>query len=1009
MKLNTQHDPSVQEVNNASNEEQTIKLEHLKAHDIMDQFNVESQHEKTKEKYPSHDESKDQSNTEFLQHKTKEDYIDSVDDVDSVDGAEESAVDFIMVWKKPNGGKQESCLFHRTDEMKRNIFEENLKQEGLVLNKHYNGNLCFVTIYTPRHVLLTYAEIMKLRMPLRTLVQDNTDRGGSKGTTISNLCMKTASTVVQLFFPAPLETDQQPIEKSHFTAEYVKAKHYLFDEEHSEFLSAPTRSLIVDFILSRESYSSNTNDLLSVGIERLVQDGVYKAAYPLHDGDYKNEQGGQSLRYTLYEEWAKLKNLFKPQPADQIKHYLGVKCAFYFLWLGFYTRMLILASVLGCIVIFYGLFTLNSDTLSRDICNETLNIIMCPLSDKTCNYWKLSDSCITAKITYLFDNTFSVVFAFLMSIWAVLFLELWKRYSACLTHRWDLSRFTLKAEHPRPNYFARVSRLKRTVTELNSVTGAEEQTAPVYIKWPTRVLSFSVVLLFMAIIALFIVLIVIVFKISLKTLFLKDKDYNREWMNDWGDYIIQLAVILMNLLGIKILNYIFDKLSLCMTESEYMRTQTEFDESLTTKMYLFKFSNYYSGIFYIAFLKGKFVGYPGKYARIAGARQEECSAGGCLWDLFCYLAVFLTLKQILHTLVENLMPFFWNTWKAYRTKREHQEPTDRHVTGNPMEADQRTVLDIETTQNTGNIAGVDDSEENSYARPSISTIPKIPTTTNTLLKGTASISHPGASQWLKDFNLNAWGTRELFPEYLEMIIQYGFVVLFITAFPLAPLLALINNMFETRLDAQKFLKYYRRPVPHRVTNIGIWYQILDGVAQLAVISNAIIIAFNSNFVPRMVYRYVISPHGTDEGFLNHSLAFFNTSDFDPSDKPNCTVTMCRYSAYRHPPWVTLKYNRSQDFWIILVARLVFIILFLIVVSISMNILKWLIPDVPAKLKNRMKREEYLTSELMFDHETKRAANKRILQYASNEIKNITDASSSSATSGENKIIKFYTE
>lgn len=53
------------------------------------------------------------------------------------------------------------------------------------------------------------------------------------------------------------------------------------------------------------------------------------------------------------------------------------------------------------------------------------------------------------------------------------------------------------------------------------------------------------------------------------------------------------------------------------------RTQTEFDESLTIKIYLFQFVNYYASIMYIAFFKGKFIGYPAKYNRIFGLRQEE--------------------------------------------------------------------------------------------------------------------------------------------------------------------------------------------------------------------------------------------------------------------------------------------------------------------------------------------------------------------------------------------------
>ena len=38
---------------------------------------------------------------------------------------------------------------------------------------------------------------------------------------------------------------------------------------------------------------------------------------------------------------------------------------------------------------------------------------------------------------------------------------------------------------------------------------------------------------------------------------------------------------------------------------ELHRTQTEFDDNFTAKMYVFQFVNFYSSIFYIAFFKGK--------------------------------------------------------------------------------------------------------------------------------------------------------------------------------------------------------------------------------------------------------------------------------------------------------------------------------------------------------------------------------------------------------------------
>ena len=53
------------------------------------------------------------------------------------------------------------------------------------------------------------------------------------------------------------------------------------------------------------------------------------------------------------------------------------------------------------------------------------------------------------------------------------------------------------------------------------------------------------------------------------------------------------------------------------------RTQTEYEDALSFKMYMFQFVNFYSSIFYIAFVQGRFNGTPPNYNRLLGYRQEE--------------------------------------------------------------------------------------------------------------------------------------------------------------------------------------------------------------------------------------------------------------------------------------------------------------------------------------------------------------------------------------------------
>lgn len=68
-------------------------------------------------------------------------------------------------------------------------------------------------------------------------------------------------------------------------------------------------------------------------------------------------------------------------------------------------------------------------------------------------------------------------------------------------------------------------------------------------------------------------------------------------------------------------------------------------------------------------------------------------------------------------------------------------------------------------------------------------------------------------------------------------MQFGLVTFFVTAFPLAPLCALINNIIELRLDAFKFTNRYRRPVPRKASGIGAYNGLLLGLTYLSTAVN----------------------------------------------------------------------------------------------------------------------------------------------------------------------------
>lgn len=60
-----------------------------------------------------------------------------------------------------------------------------------------------------------------------------------------------------------------------------------FDVESSCFFTPAIHSRIVQFILDRKRFSTNPHNEFAFGIERLLNEKVYVAGYPLHDVSHK--------------------------------------------------------------------------------------------------------------------------------------------------------------------------------------------------------------------------------------------------------------------------------------------------------------------------------------------------------------------------------------------------------------------------------------------------------------------------------------------------------------------------------------------------------------------------------------------------------------------------------------------------------------------------------------------------------------------------------------------------
>ena len=92
-----------------------------------------------------------------------------------------------------------------------------------------------------------------------------------------------------------------------------------------------------------------------------------------------------------------------------------------------------------------------------------------------------------------------------------------------------------------------------------------------------------------------------------------------------------------------------------------------------------------------------------------------------------------------------------------------------------------------------------------------------------------SLNHRGSTPTFETLSLSQaeiecsqpkWS--DLYDDYLEIVIQFGYIVFLSTLFPLAAFFSLLNNLLEIRTDAFKLCMIYQRPFSQRVKDIGHW-------------------------------------------------------------------------------------------------------------------------------------------------------------------------------------------
>ncbi|OQR84515.1 anoctamin-8-like [Achlya hypogyna] len=92
----------------------------------------------------------------------------------------------------------------------------------------------------------------------------------------------------------------------------------------------------------------------------------------------------------------------------------------------------------------------------------------------------------------------------------------------------------------------------------------------------------------------------------------------------------------------------------------------------------------------------------------------------------------------------------------------------------------------------------------------------------------------------------AFDEYEPFDDYLEKVIEFGYITLFASCFPLASALSIVSNLVEIKSDQFKLIYLLKRPSVERATSIGIWQAILTGLVWLSVVTNVFLFGFTTD-------------------------------------------------------------------------------------------------------------------------------------------------------------------
>jgi len=282
--------------------------------------------------------------------------------------------------------------------------------------------------------------------------------------------------------------------------------------------------------------------------------------------------------------------------------------------------------------------------------------------------------------------------------------------------------------------------------------------------------------------------------------------------------------------AIIVFNELYKQLASWLTELENHRTETEFQNSLTVKCFLFQFINSYFALYIVAFVKPWAIA--GHDAGTWNGILYNATDDNFIREWFGSCTCATYLPDACYDATECVDTDCSN-WPSGRCEcTEYQCRAD-------VASLLITVFGIQIL--VGNFLEI--------FVPLISA--RITAWTENGMENQSKLNKSAVEIEAEMADYEAFVYAGLFDDYNEIALQFGFVTLFATNFPFVGCLAFLNNMIEIRSDAYKFCNVYRRPTPRPAECIGAWYMVMEVMTFAAVTTNCANVFTVSDFAKDM--------------------------------------------------------------------------------------------------------------------------------------------------------------